>query len=81
MKRFGALKPVIDPSRNLKLGVFRGGTSREDIYRRLVLGIEGSPMPAVARKENDNPGVTEQGILDLVEFVVSLSEANHDKSR
>ena len=79
MKRFGALKPVIDPSRNLKLGVFRGGSSREDIYRRLVLGIEGSPMPAIARKENDNPGVTEQGILDLVEFVVSLSEANHDQ--
>ena len=79
MKRFGALKPVIDHSRNLTLGVFRGGSSREDIYRRLVLGIEGSPMPAIARKENDNPGVTDQGILDLVEFVVSLSEANHDQ--
>jgi len=77
MKRFGALKPVIDHSRNLTLGAFRGGSSRDDIYRRIVLGIEGSPMPAVARKENDNPGVTEQGIQDLVEYVVSLSEASN----
>jgi len=77
MKRFGVLKPVIDHSRNLALGAFRGGSSRDDIYRRIVLGIEGSPMPAVARKENDNPGVTEQGIQDLVEYVVSLSEASN----
>jgi len=77
MKRFGALKPVIDHSRNLTLGAFRGGSSRDDIYRRMVLGIEGSPMPAVARKENDNPGVTEQGIQDLVEYVLSLSEASN----
>ena len=77
MKRFGALKPVIDDSRNLTLGAFRGGSSREDIYRRIVLGIEGSPMPAVARKQNDNPGVTEQEIQDLVEYVLSLSEASY----
>ena len=77
MKRFGALKPVIDHSRNLTLGAFRGGSSREDIYRRIVLGIEGSPMPAVARKQNDNPGVTEQEIQDLVEYVLSLSEASY----
>ena len=77
MKQFGALKPVIDHSRNLTLGVFRGGSSREDIYRRIVLGIEGSPMPAIARKENDNPGVTESGIQDLVEYVVSVAEANN----
>ena len=79
MKRFGALNPVIDHSRNLTLGAFRGGSSREDIYLRIVLGIEGSPMPAIAREENDNPGVSEQGIQDLVEFVVSLSVANHGK--
>ena len=73
MKRFGALKPVLDSSRNLTLGAFRGGETREDIYLRIVLGIEGSPMPAIARKENDNPGITEEGIQDLVEYVYSLS--------
>ena len=73
MKRFGAHKPVIDSSRNLTLGAFRGGASRGDVYLRIVLGIEGSPMPAIARKENDNPGITEEGIRDLVEYVCSLS--------
>ena len=73
MKRFGALKPVLDSPRNLTLGAFRGGETRGDIYLRIVLGIEGSPMPAIARKENDNPGITEEGIRDLVEYVFSLS--------
>ena len=76
MKRFGALKPVIDSSRNLTLGALRGGETREDIYLRIVNGIEGSPMPAIARKENDNPGITEEGIQDLVEYVYSLANAN-----
>ncbi len=73
MNKYGALKPVIDSSRNLTLGAFKGGATREDIYLRIVLGIEGSPMPAIARKENDNPGITEEGIRDLVEYVYSLS--------
>ena len=76
MKKFGALKPVIDSSRNLTLGAFRGGATREDIYLRIVLGIEGSPMPAIARNVNDNPGITEEGIRDLVEFIYSLSDFN-----
>ena len=76
MKKFGPLKPVIDSSRNLTLGAFRGGATREDIYLRIVLGIEGSPMPAIARKVNDNPGITEEGIRDLVEFIYSLSDFN-----
>lgn len=73
MKKYGALKPVLDPARNLHLGVFRGGATRQDIYTRLVVGIEGSPMPAVARKQNENPGLTEENILDLVEYVLSVS--------
>ncbi len=73
MKKYGALKPVIDSARNLTFGALRGGTTREDIYRRIVLGIEGSPMPAIARKENGNPGVTEEGIHDLVEYIYFIS--------
>ena len=76
MKKFGILKPVIDSPRNLNFGAFRGGPTREDIYLRIVLGIEGSPMPAIARKENDNPGIPEEGIRDLVEYVFSLSDLN-----
>jgi len=81
MKKFGALKPVIDSSRNMTLGAFRGGGNREDIYLRIVLGIEGSPMPAIARKENDNPGVTEEGIRDLVEYIYSLSDAGANSAQ
>lgn len=73
MKKFGALKPVIDRARNLTLGAYRGGTTKADIYRRIVLGVEGSPMPAVARKEGENPGLTEEDILALVDYVFSLS--------
>ena len=73
MKKYGALKPVLDPARNLHLGVFRGGATRQDIYTRLVVGVEGSPMPAVARKQNDNPGLSEENILDLVEYIFSVS--------
>jgi mono/diheme cytochrome c family protein len=75
MKKYGALKPVLDRSRNLTLGAFKGGSDRDDIYKRLVGGIEGSPMPAVARITNDNPGLTEQNIQDLVNYVLSLSKA------
>jgi mono/diheme cytochrome c family protein len=73
MKKYGALKPVVDSARNLKLGALRGGATRSELYRRIVLGIEGSPMPAIARKEGTNPGVTEEGIQDLVEYICSLS--------
>ena len=73
MKKYGALKPVVDPSRNLTLGVFRGGSTRNDIYLRLVAGIEGSPMPAVTRKANDNPGLTEENIRDLIQYVLSIA--------
>jgi mono/diheme cytochrome c family protein len=76
MKKFGALRPVVDKARNLTWGVLRGGESRKDIYLRLVCGIEGSPMPAIARKENGNPGLSESDISDLIEYVLSLSTAD-----
>ncbi len=77
MKKYGALKPAIDSARNLTFGALRGGATREDIYLRIVLGIEGSPMPAIARKDNGNPGITDEGIQDLVEYVCSLAGLEH----
>jgi mono/diheme cytochrome c family protein len=75
-KKFGALKPVIDPARNLHLGVFRGGATRKDIAMRLILGIEGSPMPPIARSQNGNPGLTDAELCDLVEYVYGLSRSS-----
>ncbi len=73
MKRYGALKPILDPPRNLHLGAFRSGPRSEDLYLRIQHGIEGTPMPPIAIAANGNPGVSEQDIWDLVLFVESLS--------
>jgi hypothetical protein len=69
-----ALKPVIDQPRNFAWGGFRGGSEPTDLFRRLVLGIEGSPMPPIARAEGNNPGLTDDEIWDLVHYVMSLGE-------
>lgn len=74
MKPFGALKPVFDRPRNFASGGFRGGSKPTDLFRRLVLGIEGSPMPPIARAEGNNPGLTDDEIWDLVHYVMSLGE-------
>ncbi|MFN7627452.1 MAG: c-type cytochrome [Pirellula sp.] len=80
MKPFGALKPVIDKPRNLAWGAFHGGGDRQDLFRRLVLGIEGTPMPPIARAVNGNPGLTDDEIWDLVHYVQSLSGVASAKS-
>jgi mono/diheme cytochrome c family protein len=72
MKRFGGLKPVIDRPRNFAWHAYRGGDDREDLFRRLVLGIEGTPMPPIARAQGGNPGLTDAQIWDVVHYVLSL---------
>lgn len=56
--------------RNFSEGVYRGGRKPEQLYQRIALGIEGTPMPSAA--------VEPQEIWDIVNFVRSLavSEAN-----
>jgi len=48
-------------------GGFRGGSVGEDLYRRLVVGIPGSPMPAV------DPPKGEVTLWDIVHLVRSLA--------
>jgi mono/diheme cytochrome c family protein len=72
MKPFGALKPVIAKPRNLQWGGLHGGSDPASIYKRIVLGIEGTPMPPVARVSNSNPGLTEEEIWCLVGYVQEL---------
>lgn len=72
MLELGALKPRnIDP-RNLRLGVFRGGGRPQDIYLRIVHGIEGTPMPAAPLRPDNPQGMTEREVWDLVNYVLSL---------
>jgi mono/diheme cytochrome c family protein len=52
--------------RDLNTGVFKGSPAPESIYRRIVGGIPGTPMPA-------NPLYHGQPAWDLVHYVRSLS--------
>ncbi len=51
--------------RDFRLGLYRGGDKREQIYRRIAEGIDSTPMPAASLPPND--------IWHLVNFVRSLA--------
>ena len=67
----GALPPRTIKPRNFEEGVFRGGESPEDLYRRLKQGIAGTPMPAVTLVEGQ---LEEQDVWHLINFVRSLKK-------
>jgi mono/diheme cytochrome c family protein len=60
----GALPPRRIVARDFRLGLFRGGSEPEKIYRRIAEGIDGTPMPAAAIPPED--------IWHLVNYVRSL---------
>lgn len=60
----GALPPRRIMARDFRLGLFRGGSEPERIYRRIAEGIDGTPMPAAA--------VPVEDIWNLVNFVRSF---------
>jgi mono/diheme cytochrome c family protein len=76
MLELGALKPRPILPRNLRRGLFRGGGDPETLYRRIVYGIEGTPMPAAPMKPDNPQGLTEQDVWDIVNYLLSLSPAD-----
>ncbi len=60
----GALPPRRIMARDFRLGLFRGGSEPERIYRRIAEGIDGTPMPAATLPAED--------IWHLVNYVRSL---------
>ncbi|MFO0068169.1 MAG: cytochrome c [Pirellulaceae bacterium] len=71
----GAMRPQPVLPRNLVEGKFRGGDSPLDLYRRIRYGIAGTPMPAAALSTSDDaPGLKEEDLWHLVNYVKSLSE-------
>ena len=73
----GGLKPVAISPRDLRLGVYRGGAEPADLYRRIVQGIEGTPMPAVALKPENPQGLSEDEVWALVAYILNMkTEAN-----
>ncbi|WP_253160149.1 cytochrome c [Stieleria tagensis] len=71
----GAMPPKNALPRNFTEGVFRGGGTSADLYRRILTGIEGTPMPA----STFVPGQYEQDdIWNLINFVRSIKEPSED---
>ncbi|MGI9471656.1 MAG: cytochrome c [Rubripirellula sp.] len=65
----GALPPMNAIPRNFAQGVFRGGSNSKDLYRRIMQGIDGTPMPAATFVE----GQFEEGdVWHLINFIRSL---------
>jgi DMSO reductase family type II enzyme heme b subunit len=51
--------------RDFTRGVFKGGSQREQLYARIVLGVPGTPMPASSNLKPEELG-------DLINFIQSL---------
>lgn len=69
----GALPPKTIKPRNFEEGVFRGGSEPQDLYRRLIQGIAGTPMPAVTLVEGQ---LEERDVWHLINFVRSLKKVD-----
>lgn len=53
--------------RDLTLGIFKGGRSREQLYARITLGIPGTPMPS-------SPALSPAEVGDMINYILSLSD-------
>lgn len=67
----GALPPRTIKPRNFEEGVFRGGSEPEDLYRRIMLGIAGTPMPAATLVPEQ---FEERDVWHLINFIRSLEK-------
>ncbi len=59
---------------DLTSGMLHGGNQPIDVYRRIVNGINGTPMPGFSNALKDNP----QAIWDLVAYVLSLTNKRRE---
>ncbi|MCA9131816.1 MAG: c-type cytochrome [Planctomycetales bacterium] len=78
--KLGALKPRVIQPRDLRRGIYRGGSRPEDLYRRIVHGIDGTPMPAVPRQPDNPLGLSERDVWDLVNYLLDLPQRSLDDS-
>lgn len=59
----------IKPTNLTQPSIFKNGNNHEDIYRSIISGLSGSPMPSFA----DSFKGRETGAWDLVHYILSLS--------
>jgi mono/diheme cytochrome c family protein len=60
-------------ARDFRQGAFRGGGSPEDLYRRVHIGIKGTPMPAAGPQPGSKGVYTPEEIWEVVNYILSLS--------
>jgi mono/diheme cytochrome c family protein len=60
-------------ARDFRQGAFRGGSNPEDLYRRVHIGIKGTPMPAAGPQPGAEGAYTPEEIWDVVHYILSLS--------
>ncbi len=72
LKKRGLLKPVYALPRNLQWGTFRNGAEPDSIFRTIVNGIAGTPMPAAARIADMKNGLTDDQVWDLVNYCQAI---------
>ena len=60
-------------ARDFRQGAFRGGSNPEDLYRRVHIGIKGTPMPAAGPQPGAKGVFSPNDIWDVVNYILSLS--------
>ncbi|GJM23057.1 MAG: hypothetical protein DHS20C15_29720 [Planctomycetota bacterium] len=65
-------KDAVVVPRDFTTGVFRAGSSAQDVFLRLRTGLNGTPMPAVSGSDDD--------LWDLTHYILSLAPSESDKS-
>ncbi len=73
----GALPPINALPRNFAEGAFHGGSRSEDLYRRIAVGIAGSPMPAATFVDGE---FEQDDVWHLINFIRSLQKSEDESS-
>ena len=71
----GALPPRNAVPRNFAEGIFRGGDSSDDLYRRIIAGIAGTPMPAATFVEGE---FEQDDVWHIINFIRSLQTKSQE---
>ncbi len=73
----GALPPRNAIPRNFAEGIFRGGSTSQDLYRRIMQGIDGTPMPAATFVEGQ---FEQDDVWHLINFIRSLQRSDGEEA-
>ncbi len=73
----GALPPRNAIPRNFAEGIFRGGSTSQDLYRRIMQGIDGTPMPAATFVEGQ---FEQDDVWHLINFIRSLQQSDGEEA-